>query len=252
MDRPPLRLLHCADIHLAYEIRDASLEVLGMLRARAEEHAADCLVIAGDLFDTTRQPDAFVADVAEELARLRIPIVTIPGNHDIRDGEGVGPAFGDLMQHLEARATPLAADDGGSATLADGRLTVWGRGMPEHSPRNDPLTGLPHLEADGAWHVALAHGFLMQAPNGRSSPIILGRHEAALASFDYVALGHRHFATQLEFGSTLVTDPGSPRSAAGGGTYALVEFEEGHVTSTIHSLPRSSFGTASGQAHGLH
>jgi DNA repair exonuclease SbcCD nuclease subunit len=236
MDRPPLRLLHCADVHLTYIRREESLETIAALAEAADASQADCLLIAGDLFDSTNQPDEFVDDVAEAVSAFGVPLVAIPGNHDIQYSDRDGDAFGSLFAQLDGRATVLVDGEGTWVVLNEGRLQVWGRGMPEHTPENDPLAGLPRVTADGSWHVALAHGYLMDRPNGRSSPIIPARHRAALQTFDYVALGHHHLATQLTFEGTLITDSGSPTAGTRRRTYAIVDLAEGSVTSVIHQL----------------
>lgn len=236
MERPPLRLLHCADVHLTYMRREESLETIAGLARAAEESQADCLLIAGDLFDSTNQPTEFIDDVAEAMSTFRLPLAAIPGNHDIQYSDHDTDAFGSLFAQLDGRATTFVGTEGTSVLLNDGRLQVWGRGMPEHTPENDPLTGLPRVERDGSWHVALAHGYLMDRPNGRSSPIIPARHREAIESFDYLALGHHHLATQLNFEGTLITDSGSPTAGTRRRTYAIVDLGEGSVTSVIHEL----------------
>ncbi len=245
MDRPPLRLFHCADVHLTYVRREESLETIAGLARAAEESEADCVLIAGDLFDSTNQPAEFVDDVAEAISAFRIPLVAIPGNHDIQYSERDRDAFGSLFSQLNGRVTTFVDAEGASATLNDGRLQIWGRGMPEHTPENDPLAGLPRIDGtNGAWHVAIAHGYLMDSPSGRSSPIIPSRHREALATYDYLALGHHHLATQIMFEGMLITDSGSPTAGTRRRTYAIVDMAEGSVTSVIHELdlPPATYG----------
>jgi DNA repair exonuclease SbcCD nuclease subunit len=239
MQRPPLRLLHCADLHFAVNAREDSIDLAAAVRTLAAERGADCIVMAGDVFDSASQPDAFVDDIAEELSRSSVPIVAVPGNHDIQYSSYDGDPFARLFGHLRGSAVALVSHAGEELTMADGRLHLWGRGMPEHTPDNDPLQGLPELDGDrrGAWRVAVAHGYLVETPNGRSSPILPMRHREALATFDYLALGHRHLPTQVTFEGTLITDSGSGCSTAGHRSYALVDFEDESVTSTIHELP---------------
>jgi DNA repair exonuclease SbcCD nuclease subunit len=236
MDRPPLRLLHFADLHFAVSQREDSLALATAIERLAVQQGADYVLLAGDVFDSASQPDAFADDIAEALSVCRVPIAAIPGNHDIQYSEYDGDPFRRLFHHLRDSAVSLVHEDGEELTLADGRLWLWGRGMPEHTPENDPLSGLPERAVDGAWRVAIAHGYLLDAPNGRSSPILPAKHREALATVDYLALGHRHLATQVTYGHTLITDPGSGTSTSGHRTYAVVDFADGGVTSTIHDL----------------
>jgi len=216
--------------------REDSLALAATLHRLAVQHGVDAILMAGDVFDSASQPDAFADDIAEELSACSVPVIAIPGNHDIQYSPYDGDPFGRLFRNLIGAAQSLVHEDGEELTLADGRLRVWGRGMPEHTPENDPLSRLPHFEENGAWRVALAHGYLLDTPNGRSSPIMPARHHDALATFDYLALGHRHLPTQTTYGDTLITDPGSASSTAGHRTYAIVDFADGIVTSTIQDL----------------
>lgn len=154
----------------------------------------------------------------------------------------MGPRpVGRLFAQLGRDALAIADEGGRCVELADGRLRLWGRGMPEHTPENDPLEGLPELEAGDSWRVAMAHGYLMDAPNGRSSPIIPRRHREALATYDYVALGHHHGAHQIEFEGTLITDSGSASPIVGRGLYAIVDLDEAGVAVEFGELPTQQY-----------
>src|SRR5262245_5581855 len=80
MPRRPLRMLHTADVHLDGDVgggpehqaahRERSRRVLSRIVDRALADAVDVVLIAGDLFDHNRVPEATVAFVRDELARL--------------------------------------------------------------------------------------------------------------------------------------------------------------------------------------
>jgi exonuclease SbcD len=234
--RPPLRLLHCSDLHLHYSHPDLAVATVRAIRLAAHAARVDAILCAGDVFDSSNQTPQLEDAVAEEFARIGVPIIAVPGNHDIRYSAGDGDAFTTLFARLGAGATALVDADGCVVAIADGRMRVWGRGMPDHTRDNDPLAKLPALALDGAWNVALAHGDLVDEPAGRSSPIILTRHEPALASFDYLALGHWHDASQRTFGRTLVAYSGSASPLMGPATFALVELGEAGAAATTHRL----------------
>lgn len=241
MPRPPLRLLHCADLHLTHSAWDASIATIRALREATETHGAEQVLMAGDLFDSAKQPEAFVDAVAEEIAAMPVFVAAIPGNHDLMYSKWDPDSFGRLFEQLGHEALALAGEVGTCVELAEGRLRLWGRGMPEHTPENDPLAGLPLLEADTSWRVAIAHGYLMDAPNGRSSPIIPARHRAALGTYDYVALGHHHAPHRLDFDGTLMMDSGSASPIVGHGSYAVVDLEESGVRVEVGELPTQQY-----------
>ncbi len=233
-----LRALHCSDLHLHEVQFEHGVETVGMIAEAARCQQADFVLLAGDVFDAATQPIAFVARIAEELAAIEAPLIAIPGNHDIAYGPGDGDAIGDLFAALGDSATLLRAHEGESALVADGRIRVWGRGMPEHTRANDPLGGLPAMPVDGAWNIALAHGELTRLLSSPfSSPIVLDRHAKALGNVHYLALGHHHAPAAQALGATAVQYSGSASTVVGAGTVAVVDFDGEQAVSAIHRLP---------------
>ncbi|MCK9486026.1 MAG: metallophosphoesterase [Dehalococcoidia bacterium] len=227
--RPHVRLLHTSDLHLHWSHARTSLDSIRGLRVAAESTQAQSVLMAGDIFDTADQPAEFVAEVASEINAFEVPIVLIPGNHDIRYSEQERDALGSLGAALRPGHSLLHSIEGASTTLLGGALHVWGRGMAEHSPKNDPLAGLAVSEDPNTWSVVLAHGELMSKAGGlRSSPIILDRHAEALAGVHYVALGHHDDAKVSRWGSTVVCYSGSVSPILGTGDYAVVDLLDPH------------------------
>jgi exonuclease SbcD len=87
-----MRLVHTSDWHLGHTLHEISrraehLAFFEWLLGRLEEFAADALLVAGDIFDTSNPSAEAQADFYEFLAvaRKRLPglgIVLIGGNHD--------------------------------------------------------------------------------------------------------------------------------------------------------------------------
>lgn len=227
--RRPIRLLHASDLHLHWEQAPHALASIRGLAAAATRDGADAVVMAGDIFDTANQPAAFVHEIAAAFAQFTRPVVVIPGNHDIRYSATEPDALGDLGDLLADDHRVIVAHDGESHLFADGALEVWGRGMPEHSPRNDPLQGIPVAARNGVWRVVVAHGELMEDHGlSRSSPIILERHRHALDGVDYVALGHHDAHSLHQWGRTVVCYSGSASPLQGASSYAIVDLADPH------------------------
>ena len=225
--RNPVTILHTSDLHLHWGYRDQSLWSLRALAAAANEVDAEAILMAGDIFDTTEQPDEFVDRVASAIRDMTVPVVMIPGNHDIRYSERERDALGDLGRAIGPRHRVITRAEGESVSLADGALHLWGRGMPEHSPRNDPLQGVTSARRADAWSVAIAHGELVVGESSlRSSPVVLERHRDALREVHYVALGHHDNSDVTRFGDTLVCYSGSASPVLGTTEYAVVRLEE--------------------------
>ncbi len=233
-----LRALHCSDLHLHEVQFEHGIETAGMIATAARCQQADVVLLAGDLFDAATQPASFVSRIAEQLAEVDAPLVAIPGNHDIAYSPRDGDAIGDLFAALGGSSTLLRADDGESALVADGRIRVWGRGMPEHTRANDPLGGLPAMPLDGAWNIALAHGELTRSLTSPfSSPIVLDRHAEVLGNVSYLALGHHHAPAAHAIGATAVQYSGSASTVVGAGTVAVVDYDGEQTVSAVHQLP---------------
>lgn len=228
--RRPLRVLHTADVHLDGDgygtaeqqaiYRERGRHVFRRIVDRALTDEADLLLIAGDLFDHNRVPDETVAFVRAELARLRQPVVILPGNHDClcaksiydRHDFSLGARHVHVIRRLEGETIDLPGLD----------VAVWGRAMAEHEPAFSPLAHLPG-RADRRWCLAMGHGFFYderQRPD-RSSPIFAD--EVRDAGWDYVALGHQHVRTDVSQGGVVAWYAGAP----------LVEWRDGHPEGAV-------------------
>jgi DNA repair protein SbcD/Mre11 len=201
-----LRILHTADVHLADDL-DPAARLAGWHAFLGLAGRADMLLVAGDLLDHPRVPQDVLDEVVADLARVSVPVVLLPGNHDLS-----GP--GSVTERLDARrAGPhvvcLDAPGGAIADVPGLDVTVWGRGMLDHSPANQPLAG-HEPPARGRWHVVAAHGHLQPdgTDDGRSSPIT-GAEVAALQC-DYLALGHWHRYHEVGGGNVTGGYPGPP------------------------------------------
>ena len=222
--RRSLRVLHTADVHrdgdaggsLAQQAayRERGRRVFQRIVDRALTDEVDLLLIAGDLFDHNRVPDATVAFVRAELDRLRQPVVILPGNHDAlyassiydRHDFSVGARHVHVIRRL----------DGETLDFPELDVSVWGRAMEEHSPAFQPLGNLPR-PGERRWSIAMGHGFFYperQRPD-RSSPIFAD--EIRDARWDYFALGHHHLRTDVSQGPVAAHYPGAPAVEWGSG-----------------------------------
>jgi DNA repair exonuclease SbcCD nuclease subunit len=229
----PLRVLHTADVHLDSDgygppaeqaaHRERERQLFRRIVDRAGRDDVDLLLIAGDLFDHNRVPDETVEFVRAELARLRRPVVILPGNHDClrtnaiydRHDFSTGASHVHVIRRLDGETVELPQID----------AVVWGRAMEEHEPGFSPLAGIPR-RADRRWCLAMGHGFFFeerQRPD-RSSPIFA--EEIRDAGWDYVALGHHHVRADVSQGAVAAHYPGAPALGSGSadGTVLRVDF----------------------------
>ncbi|MEM7406477.1 MAG: DNA repair exonuclease [Pseudomonadota bacterium] len=221
-DGKPLNIFHCSDIHLDDEARHAEALRAGFtaVLAKAREVEPDIVLIAGDLFDSNRIPDSTVAFAMEQIESVALPVALIPGNHDCMAPDGVFRRFDfDRLSNVEMLSEP----NGELRTVTKLGVTLWGRGMVDHSIEYAPLGGAPPKPPDCRWYIGLAHGIYVPEgeDNYRSSPV----PERAIAEspFDYLALGHHHAAMEVHAGNTAAVFSGSPTDKVGrGASYAVV------------------------------
>jgi DNA repair exonuclease SbcCD nuclease subunit len=237
--RRPLRVLHTADVHLdsdgdgdaaaqaAHRARER--RVWSRIVGRALADQVDLLLIAGDLFDHNRVADETVAFVRGELARLRQPVVILPGNHDALSTGSVYDRH-DLTagaRHVHV----IRRLDGEILDLPELDARVWGRAMEQHVPEFQPLAHIPSRD-DRCWCLAMAHGFFYperQRPE-RSSPIF--GDEVRDTGWDYVALGHHHVRADVSRDRVAAHYAGAPMPTWGHGdpegTVLRVDFSAEH------------------------
>jgi exonuclease SbcD len=202
---PTVRMLHTSDIHIAGDL--VSMAALRAVVATAVESEVDIVLIAGDLFDSSRVRDDTVELTLQELGQLPMPVVVIPGNHDCVDERSIYHRV-DLSsagEHVFFAGSPV----GEALIFEELSLAIWARGIENHDPRNRPLTG--YVAADPAyWQVVLTHGHYV--PDGevsdRSSQIT--QEEIGLLHCDYVALGHWHRFLDVSEGEVSAFYCGSP------------------------------------------
>jgi exonuclease SbcD len=188
-----VRILHIADVHLERSFvwlgNQRGDRRRGELRATlaraidlAIEHHVDALCIAGDLYDTEMVGDATGTFLKALFARLPVPVLISPGNHD--------PFHAGCLYDRVSWSGNVHIFRGPELTsvpVGDGQ--IWGRAF--RGPRDDgsPLAGW-HLP-DGGLHLGLIHADIV-AP-GVSSPYApLVPSDITASGLSHVMLGHIH------------------------------------------------------------
>jgi len=232
---PRVRFLQTSDVHLRAD-RPERRRALELVFDAVSAHAADALIIAGDLFD--RSTDAVgerarVRELVESIAPR--PVVLLPGNHDL-DAFGSGTDFG-------ANAVVLA-------DVPYVRASVCGVdvvGLPYQQGRTvtECLTG---LTADPLRTALIAHAtvtdaigaFAGEGEDGAYMPVMVAD---LFQRFSYAALGHLHSGRNLvrRDRERLVAYAGSPvatsRREIGPRAVLLVDFEPGAGVAAHQIVP---------------
>ena len=213
--RKTVRLIHTSDVHLG----DGSghpyaLKALAAVVDAASRLGGEMLLLVGDIFDNARVSDEVVQDFLDEIGRLDIPAVLLPGNHDLY-GEG-SVYLRDVFKGKPDNLTIIEGPEGQAIGFPGLTLDVWGRAMLSHTPEFRPLRGMP-ARTDGHWLVALAHGHFHfeDDPDLRSSPIF--PLDVANASCDYLALGHWDRHVDVSQGGVTAVYSGTARGPSSSG-----------------------------------
>ena len=189
-----MKLLHCADLHLDAKMesgltsaaaktrRVELLMTFSRLIETAEEHGAQALLLAGDLFDTDRVSEKTRRYVGQTIAdHPALRFLYVPGNHD----ESVPPLFegGETPENFFA----FPADGWASVELSD-TVTVSATGALDRPGIFEQLPSPP----SGVFHIVMLHGQLVKGEEcGRDRiPLKLLQNRG----IDYLALGHEHTA----------------------------------------------------------
>jgi len=243
------KLIHTADIHLGAPLgwlgtsaerqRDQLRTTLTRIVDLAATERADCLLIAGDLFDSQSPPASDVRHAIQEFERLRAasgtPVVILPGSHDY-----LGPASvysthrKDFARH--GSVSILGLDGRPSVDLHAVGLSIRGAAPMSNRSSAHQLAGLVP-DPSFQHNVVVGHGSLTTAPVAADDHPIAPNE---FAGWSYVALGHWHSWRDVSSGGTTAIYPGAPEVIAvdqtGAGHVAVVTIDENGTEAKRHRV----------------
>lgn len=217
-----MKFFHLSDLHLGrrmYEfslIDDQKFILEEILCLAAEEHP-DAVVIAGDIYDRA-VPSAEAVELFDRflcaLAKRRIPVLVISGNHDSPERIAFGA---NLMTPSGVFLSPVYNGYVEPVSLSDAFGAVNFYLLPFIKPANvrrfypeeaiesytDALRcAVEHMNVDpSARNVLVTHQFVTGGVRSESEDITVGGTDnvdaAVFDRFDYVALGHLHGAQKI-------------------------------------------------------
>ncbi len=206
-----IRLIHTSDTHLGGDWHpELAQAALSAVVDGVSQLEADALLIVGDVFDHARVPDSVLEFFLEQMGRLNVPAVVLPGNHDLYDEQTLyhRKPFDDPPANLHI----FTSSEGQIISFPELTLDLWGRAMPLHTPEFLPLEGMP-AAGNGHWLVALAHGhFHFEYDTDRRSAPIYPR-DVVQAPCDYLALGHWDRHVDVSQGEVKAVYSGAPLGA---------------------------------------
>ena len=74
--------LQIKDEQKRFKLRQERLNAISRIRDVVRTEQSQFVLIAGDLFDSPTPSTTSVAEVLEEIGKMNVPVIVIPGNHD--------------------------------------------------------------------------------------------------------------------------------------------------------------------------
>ncbi len=219
-NRMQRRILHTSDLHLE-SLADKSCHSLKALVSLANQAKADLVIVAGDLFDHNRVEDGLVSFVVEQLQRLSTYVAILPGNHDCLVSGSVFERAGLWQNDTNIRV--FKAPHGETLDFPDRGISLWGKPMGYYEACAQPLAGIPQPEKNGNWHIAVAHGYYVDAGPPLFPSYNITKEEIVTSGYDYIALGHIIEFRCVHDGAVKAYYCGSPSIS---GAVAIVDLTE--------------------------
>ena len=228
-----MKLIHLSDLHIGKRVNEVSMiddqaYILAQILRIIDDEQADAVLIAGDVYDKS-VPSAEAVTLFDDflcrLARRKLPVLMISGNHDSPERL----AFGNrLMDACGIHISPVYDGTVRCVTLQDtyGAVNFYLLPFikPAHVKRYYPQAqienytdacraAIAQMHIDPAQrNVLLTHQFVTGASTCESEEINVGGSDnvdaAVFQDFDYVALGHLHGPQNI--GSNRIRYCGTP------------------------------------------
>jgi exonuclease SbcD len=230
-------IIHTADVHLgaplgwlgdrAGDQREQLRQTFRKIIDLTREEDADCLLVAGDLFDNNRPPASVVRFVLRELSRLtdscEAHVVLLPGSHDHAGDESVYECYGNEFAQID-RVSVLAGGGASTVRIPRAGLALHGRPATANRSSERQMSALrPDTESN--YNVAVLHGSVDIVPCAPDDHPI-SREELRASGWSYVALGHWHSWKEIAAADAPAVYPGAPEIVApdqtGSGSVARV------------------------------
>ena len=228
-----MKFLHLSDLHLGKRVNEISMlddqeYILHQILEIVDAEHPDAVVIAGDVYDKS-VPSGEAVTLFDwflvALAKRRIPVLLISGNHDSLERLSFGSR---LLDASGIHISPVYNGEVRPITLRDehGPVQFWLLPFlkPAHVKRffpDEPIesytdacrAAITHMDVDfSVRNVLVTHQFVTGAATCESEELSVGGADNVDASvfdgFDYVALGHIHGPQNI--GSNRIRYCGTP------------------------------------------
>ncbi len=206
----PFRFIHTADLHLDSQfggvgsvpeqlqqrLVNSPLRALERIVDACLRCDVDCLIIAGDLYDSSRVGIRTLAYVRQQLLRLKergIMVVVAAGNHDPLEARRIDVAWPEHVHWLPSREVGRVPVKRGGRVIA----SVYGISYGQKEVVQNLAVRFPDRpDGDSACSVAVLHSSV-DGLGGRENYAPAGLQDLVEKGYCYWALGHVHQARIL-------------------------------------------------------
>lgn len=202
-----IKLLHTADWQIgaqfgqfdsaeATHLAEARFETVRNLAAVAQAHAADAVLVAGDVFDQQTVSDTVIRRLFGMMAGFTGPWYLLPGNHDAALTESVwtrAQRLGCVPENAHLILEPGVINNDALG------LSLVCAPLMQRNTFTDTTEFFDHAQSpEGCFRVGLAHGSVSGIlPDAVDSANPIAPTRAASARLDYLALGDWHGALEV-------------------------------------------------------
>lgn len=237
-----VRILHTSDVHLgarfekmgaqAPEFRALLQKTFTKIVDLAITQKANCLVIAGDLFDSGRPTTAVISFLSGQLRRLSeagIAVAMIAGNHDLFDTHSVYRR----AEWYNFPGVHFLYDKNPIVEIPSLSLAIFGTSCTTKKSRTSPLAPLIPLAKHSAYQntIALIHGSLTIPEKHAVDDYPFSAKEISESPFAYVACGNWH--SGFEVVKDRAWFSGAPEALStqqsGAGSVVMIDIADGVV-----------------------
>lgn len=156
----------------------------------AKDRDADCVIVAGDVFDSHTVPDEVLRRTVNAMAGFSGPWLLLPGNHDAALGESVWTRL--VRLGLPSNVLPMLKPE--PLILKNGQLAILPAPLLRRHESIDVSDALDTMESPaGAIRVGVAHGSVKnRLPERSDATNEIADDRVVRARLDYLALGDWH------------------------------------------------------------
>lgn len=217
----PIKFIHTADFHLDSpfvglkhmpshlfdKIRESTFLAFTKLVTYAIKEKVDFVLIAGDLYDgadRSLKAQLKLKSEFERLAKARIDVYVIHGNHDHMSGKWLNIEWPENVHVFSSEKVECKEFTKNGSSLA----YLYGYSYPTRSVKENMTSYYIKKDNPSVYHIGMLHGSIEgNKEHDIYSPFKIS--ELISKDFDYWALGHIHKRQILHHSNPMIAYPGN-------------------------------------------